>query len=716
MALSEKLAFGWVLHQHQPVGNFPWVFEQVYTVCYAPLLDLFERHPSVRVTLHYSGPLLDWLLAEHPNYVERLAILAQRGQVEIMTGGYYEPILPILPPGDLLGQITKMNGAIRELFGTDPAGLWLPERVWEPSLPAGLHRAQVSYTVTDDTHFLMAGLSPDQFYGYYITEDQGLPLAVFPNPKLMREILPWSPIPEIAERLHQIARTSDGQPRIVIAADDGEKFGSWPKTYQTMWKQGYMEAFARWLEDNQDWLATVKLDDYRRTHDPLGRVYLPTASYSEMMEWALPAERSAVLESVRQRLERAGDREALAFLHGGSWRNFAAKYPEANNIQKKMLRVSRLVAASDNAAAREALWRGQCNCGYWHGVFGGIYLADIRSAIYQNLIRAESLAGIPSTLVTTTDFDADGHDELLIEGPVHNIYLAPHDGGTIFEWDFKPVPFNVADTLARRLESYHRKLLSATVKIVPPDDPFGTDRQDEEGKEEEVESIHELVWAKEPGLEGLLHYDAERRAVLRERFLPLETILASLETGEYRDLGDFVSGRYEATCAERADGSTEVILKRTGTILGQPVTMEKRLILEAAGATIHVSYALTNQGDVPVSARFAVESNFGLLGGGGNPGAWYEVDGKACGALDSRGEHTDAREVRLINAGVGIAVAIASDELIGLWRWPVETVSNSEGGFERNYLCSSVVLHQDMTLEPGAAQQLALHLSIEHHH
>ena len=96
-------------HNHQPVGNFPWVFEAAYRASYLPMVECLERHPPVRVSLHYTGPLFDWLAANRPEFLDRLAELVRRGQVEMMTGGYYEPILPAIPEADRLGQIRKMT-------------------------------------------------------------------------------------------------------------------------------------------------------------------------------------------------------------------------------------------------------------------------------------------------------------------------------------------------------------------------------------------------------------------------------------------------------------------------------------------------------------------------------------------------------------------------------------------------------------------------------
>ena len=42
-------------------------------------------------------------------------------------------------------------------------------------------------------------------------------------------------------------------------------------------------------------------------------------------------------------------------------------------------------------AAQKEQFMGQCNCPYWHGVFGGIYLPCPRFAVTSHLIAAESI-------------------------------------------------------------------------------------------------------------------------------------------------------------------------------------------------------------------------------------------------------------------------------------------------------------------------------------
>jgi 4-alpha-glucanotransferase len=727
---SPRLAFGLVLHQHQPVGNLAWVFEDVYQHCYVPLLGLFERHPSIQVNLHYSGSLLDWIIAEHPDYLDRLAALVQRGQVEMLTGGYYEPILPILPAHDQHSQITRLTSYLQQRLGATPEGLWLAERVWEPELPSVLARAGVQYTIVDDTHFIMAGLDANQVYGYYMTEDQGLPIAIFPDPKIMRDLIPWRPLQQVEQQLIQIHEEAHGEQRLIVLADDGEKFGSWPGTYDRLWTHGGMDRFMEMFERNSSWLETVKLSTYRRHHPPLGRIYLPTASYTEMMEWALPAKRSFQLGELRHELMAKGDTLTLSFLHGGSWRNFAVKYPESNNFQKKMLRVhgkifeaSPLLGPERAQAAWNQLWQGQCNCGYWHGAFGGIYIADIRSAIYQHLIRAESIAdsALPSdeATITLTDFDCDGREELLIEAKLMNVYIAPYDGGSIFEWDWKMHPFNLIDTLARRPEAYHEILRTHKVQVIDPatkSDLAEEEEVDEWGVKlnESAKSIHDIVQAKEEGLERLLHYDPYRRTLLRDHIFSADTTLEDFRDNTYDELGDFAAGTYEQHVRGVGLSSLVVDLEREGVVkIGSGTNtlhIHKEMLIALDQPEIHVTYRLKNTGDRQITARFGVAGNWGMIGGH-NESAWCDIDGKRS-SLDHPTEESPVTTVSLVNSDVNVRVTQQPSQSTTLWCFPVEALSNSEAGFERSYQCTATLFHWPLDLAPGATWRVELMLAL----
>src|SRR5262249_10667480 len=133
--------------------------------------------------------------------------------------------------------------------------------------------------------------------------------------------------------------------------------------------------------------------------------------------------------------------EIKRFLRGGFWRNFKAKYPELREMHARMLQASRRVDAASSPPAspnggldqaHQELYRGQCNCAYWHGAFGGLYLPHLRNAVYHHLIAAENalLHGRAETMplvdAEVRDFNLDSQPEIRIENLTVAAYMSPH--------------------------------------------------------------------------------------------------------------------------------------------------------------------------------------------------------------------------------------------------------------------------------------------------
>jgi hypothetical protein len=701
----KQIYLGLAIHNHQPVGNFPWVFEQVYHDAYLPMIDALERHPSIRLSVHYSGVLLDWLQANRPELLRRIRQMVGRKQVEIMTGGYYEPILPAIPDADKLGQIEKMSAAIQDYFGYSPSGFWLAERVWEPHLPLILGKAGVRWTVVDDTHFRLAGLGEAELFGYYITEEQGKTLGVFATSKHLRYLIPWHDVQEVIAFSRDQA-TEDGT-KIAVMGDDGEKFGGWPGTYQHCWQDGWMESLFRTLEENSGWLKTIPLGEYARSFPALGRIYLPCASYDEMGEWALPSAKSREFSKLRHVLEREGRQDVTQYMHGGFWRNFMVKYPEVNIMHKKMLRthdkVYRARQVSPADCGLDELWQGQCNCPYWHGVFGGIYMTDIRAATYCHLIRAENRAD--NVLrngnwvdYEETDFDGDGEKEVLIDSDTTSLYLDPARGGSIFEWDLRHKNYNLATVLSRRPEAYHHVLLG---------------REKPRRNEKKVATIHAGIQLKEKGLRRALHYDRYLRACMLDHFLDDGVTLRRFISGTYREMGDFIEQPYHYKLAKNGN-KLRLLLEREAYVRYKrrllPFKLAKELLLESAEPALDVKYTLTNMSSTNISSIFGTEWNINLLGGGHSSQAYYAIPVAETDDyhFDSTGELLDINQLVLGNRRLGIEIMLKLTRKLKLWRFPVEAICNSESGLEKVYQGSCVLLALPFNLSPGESLHLGL--------
>ncbi len=707
---TSSIHFGLLLHNHQPVGNFPWVFQQVYEEAYLPMLAALERHPGVRLSLHYTGSLLDWLEQAHPDFLERVAALAQRKQVEMVSGGYYEPILPAIPDADKLGQIRRLNERIERDFGSRPSGMWLAERVWEPGLPRLLREAAIEWTILDDIHFKNVGLEDQDLYGYYATEDQSSVLKVYATSKALRYTIPWRPVNETIETLRALA-TSGGQ-RILVMGDDGEKFGTWPGTQQFCWgndgHSGWVDEFFSALEQHSSWLQTTPLGEYAHNHAALGRIYLPTSSYLEMTEWALPAQKSLQFSKLLEQLEQEQRYDIAQFMRGGFWRNFLVRYPEVNNQHKKMLRVHEHVYAAGATAEVGLLhlWKAQANDTYWHGLFGGIYMNHVRSAIYHHLIKAENAADSARYGTQTwqryewTDFDRDTQDELLIESDQQNVYLDVQHGGSLFEWDIRRSAHNMSSVMTRHQESYHQ-----TLREYEAERRRNASETAQSG-EDQPTSPHTTIRTKEPDLDQYLTVDRYKRHSLLDHFLPLGLPLANFVQTRYEELGDFVAGPYE-TQVEQNEHGINVLMTRTGQVRragalsSLAVTVTKHLSVPAGIEQLIIRYTLENQGQARLQCNFACEWNMNLLGGGGNPQAYYLVKGHESenNHFDSTAEVPDVQAFHIGNTWLRQDMGFELSKPAMLWRFSIDTVTGSEAGFERTHQGSCCILQWPLTLE-----------------
>src|SRR4030067_3213272 len=95
--------FLFAIHNHQPVGNFPSVFKKAFRDCYEPFLIALAGHPAIRFTLHFSGPLWEYMAAKERKSWDLVEEMTGRGQLELLGGGFYEPVLPIIPEEDRSG-------------------------------------------------------------------------------------------------------------------------------------------------------------------------------------------------------------------------------------------------------------------------------------------------------------------------------------------------------------------------------------------------------------------------------------------------------------------------------------------------------------------------------------------------------------------------------------------------------------------------------------
>ena len=439
-------------HCHQPVGNFESVLKEVHSKSYSPLIRTLLRYDSCKFCLHISGYLLEWIVKNDPELIKLIREGAAHNKVEMLGGGYYEPILASIPLSDRMKQLEMLNKAIKKYFGVYPKGAWITERIWQPDIIESLNEAGMNYAFLDDFQFFQSGVDLNNIDKIFLTEYNGKYLNLFPIHERLRYKIPFAePDESINEVLHINGRLSN----LSVMVDDGEKMGGWPDTYEWVYgrkfedseqhheynsndgndgngdknsggnsngngnggnknandgsgnnnnsgngntndnssnKNGWLHKFLININNPSSGIKMKLPSELIRETSSRQLVYLPMSSYREMGEWTLPVEKRFKYIYTKEKYPDA----ALA---GGIWHNFFIHYPESNLLHKRMLYLSSKVNSlkikfpeiqdlSDYKNLKIELFKSQANDAYWHGVFGGIYLPHLRRAIQNSLIKA----------------------------------------------------------------------------------------------------------------------------------------------------------------------------------------------------------------------------------------------------------------------------------------------------------------------------------------
>ncbi len=394
------------VHLHQPVDNFDSVIEKAVNECYGPFFELLSRYPEFKFSFHSSGWILEKIKNEYKDVFENI----KKCNIEFFTGGFYEPILVSIHSEDRIYQIHKLNKFLKENFNATPSGLWLTERVWDDEIISELKKCNIKYAIIDDYHFFASGYK--EINGYYLT---GMfeKLALFPISKELRYAIPFK---EVNEAVNLLKNN-------LVMFDDIEKFGLWPGTNELVYKKGWLKEF---IEKTID--ESLHFSEFYKKNNPIAYVFIENLSYEEMTEWVMDAEDIIELQK---------EKKHCRFAKGSIWKRFFYKYKESNYLHKRML------CANKN----ESYYKLQTNDVYWHGIFGGIYLPNLRDNAYRYLIESDNLKD------GYIDIDFDGNRE--IKKVFENSIFVFNCRGELIEFDDRKSKFNFLNTIKRYKEFYH---------------------------------------------------------------------------------------------------------------------------------------------------------------------------------------------------------------------------------------------------------------------
>ena len=181
-------------------------------------------------------------------------------------------------------------------------------------------------------------------------------------------------------------------------------------------------------------------------------------------------------------------------------------------------------------------------------------------------------------------------------------------------------------------------------------------------------------------------------------------------SGGYTELGDFVDGIYEV----ETENDDTIIMSRAGHVDGAPAQVSKLIKMNGEAGLMDVEYRIT-AGEKGLSCLFAVENVFSFLAGDA-PDRYFDIPGREIAGgrnLASRGAEEGVETLRMVDEWLGLTLTMEFRPGMTVWRYPVETVSNSDSGFERVYQGSAVVAVRKLDLGPGEAETFRMTISVE---
>jgi hypothetical protein len=440
-------------HCHVPDGLAETDYETAYDERLKPFLSALYRYPQIPAVLHYSGPLLYWVERRRAAFFDLIREMLKRNQIEILSGGFYEPAMHLLTPQDRMGQVEMLSTYIRKHFGKRSTGAWIPGDCWEQSVVTPLANCAIAYTFLPEHFFAAAGVKPVSLGQPVYTENQGALIMVFP-------MLPFG----AAAPQRPSLNTAQGKAQDPFVDEEARaQARTGPLTVRHL-----LELIG---ERGQNGVYTIFPErfsgDGADTQADICAFLEESVSPDREVNWTTPARfRKAQSGDSKQSMRRV-------YFSCGRERNFLTECPEANTIYAKMVFTGDLVRQlrgdrQRKYAAMREVYKAQCCNLYSSLPRHTITDPALRHAAYRALLSAERMTRETKKTVNTLhrfDFDFDSGQEDIFRGNALRVY-AHRKGGHIFGIDYLPVCWNYIDSFGRRsfIETLYPGDIASAVK------------------------------------------------------------------------------------------------------------------------------------------------------------------------------------------------------------------------------------------------------------
>ncbi len=203
-----------VLHIYQPPTQTKDIIDTVVHQSYSRIISLLETYPKLKLTLNIPGSLLELLDRNgHKKIIDDIGRFAKDGRIELLGTAMYHPILPLIPPQEVVRQIELHTNTSKKYFSDvyNPRGFYLPEMAYSNEVGLIIKKAGFDWVLLDEIH---ANGEKIDTLTKNISEETGL-IAVFRN-RAMSQTFPPEQIFIVWDNIKN---------NTLITVHDGEMYG-----------------------------------------------------------------------------------------------------------------------------------------------------------------------------------------------------------------------------------------------------------------------------------------------------------------------------------------------------------------------------------------------------------------------------------------------------------------------------------------------------------
>jgi len=256
---------------------------------YKPLIMLYDKHPSIKADVAFTG-YTSIRIAEHaPEFVDVIKSGVKRGQFNLMfSAGYAHAMVSLLPYEDVRLQLERGLDIHRRIWGSNPEGYHCPEGQFDFTLPKLLTEVGVKWAETGDIIYKESPFEEyvseeDLYRAVYATGIEGskIPIVFSSRSRFKPVFLRILRHENVTANIKEFIRMMDELQKLNKNGDLIISMGMDPELihYMDPDKGFALDRFMTALE-KVSYLKFVTFDEYLRTHKPSKTVSLKTTPSS----------------------------------------------------------------------------------------------------------------------------------------------------------------------------------------------------------------------------------------------------------------------------------------------------------------------------------------------------------------------------------------------------------------------------------------------------